>query len=107
MWYNRRDEPINMPFDIPSVILPLWLLLVLFGLYMLVFFTYTAFNLYHLLRFGTYGIGLYSITALFLVGTVALVAVSVLLLVPYDWSLSLSVSDFFGRHGSDQFFPGF
>jgi len=80
---------------------------VLYGLFLAFFVVYTGFNLYHLLRFGTYGIGLYAVTAFFLAGTVMLLAVSLFLLLPYDWSYSMSLADFFERFKNDQFFPGF
>lgn len=96
-----------MPFELPSLALPLWSLLVFYGLFLVFFVLYTGFNLYHLLRFGTYGIGLYGVTAFFLGGTVLLLAVSFFLLLPYDWSYSMSLGEFFERFKNDQFFPGF
>ncbi|OGL95678.1 hypothetical protein A2348_00035 [Candidatus Uhrbacteria bacterium RIFOXYB12_FULL_58_10] len=95
-----------MSFDLSSLALPIWTLLVLYGAYLVLFFVYTGFNLYHLLRFGTYGIGLYSITALCLAGTILLVAGSVLLLFPFDWSASVPLDVFFIGSGDSQFFPG-
>lgn len=95
-----------MSFDYPSFAIPLWSLLAFYGFYLVFFFLYTGFNLYHLLRFGTYGIGLYLICALFLGGTVMLVAVSYTLLAPFDWTSYVPISAFFEQFTSDQFFPG-
>jgi hypothetical protein len=92
--------------DISTFMIPLWYLLIPYGIFLLFFFVYVGFNLYHLLRFGTYGIGLYAITALFLAGTTMLVAVSYTLLSPYDWTASVSFADFFVRFNATRFFPG-
>jgi len=96
-----------MSFEFLSLSIPLWWLLVFYGIYLVFFFLYTGFNLYHLLRFGTYGIGLYAITALFLGGTIMLVALSFTLLSPFDWMTGVSVSSIFGDSKNTQFLPGF
>lgn len=96
-----------MPFEIPSLAIPLWSILVLYGAYLAFFLLYVGFNLYHLLRFGTYGIGLYAVTAFFLGGTVLLLAASYLVLSGFDWNAPLSLTDYFERFKNDQFFPGF
>lgn len=93
-----------MPFDFATFVIPIWSLLVLYGIFLSVFSLYTAFNLYHLVRFGTKSAGLYAVTALFVAGTVLLVGVSVLLLAPYDWSATISPSDMLRQTSKGQFF---
>lgn len=95
-----------MPFDLPPFSIPLWALLVAYGAYLAFFLLYAAFNLYHLLRFGMYGLGLYLITALFVVGTVLLIAASYSLLAPFDWTVSFPVSSLFDRSATSTFFQG-
>jgi hypothetical protein len=94
-----------MPLDITSFAIPLWAFLAVFGLFLLFFLVHSFFNLYHFLRFGIYGFGLYGITTLFVFGTFALLGISTLLLLPYDWTASLQLSTLFGSFDSG-LFPG-
>lgn len=94
-----------MPFDFANFVIPVWYLLVVYALFLAVFTLYTGFNLYHLLRFGTKGVGLYAIVAIFLVGSALLVGTSVALLAPYDWSATVSPSDLLQQTSKGQFFP--
>ncbi len=93
-----------MPFDFATFVIPVWYVLVVYALFLVVFTTYTGFNLYHLLRFGAKGPGLYAILALFLVGTVLLVGLTVALLAPYDWSATISPADTLQQTSKGQFF---
>ncbi len=94
-----------MDFDFASFVIPVWYLLVLYALFLAAFTLYTGFNLYHLVRFGVRGVGLYSILALFLSGTVLLAGLSVGLLAPYDWSATVSPSEMMRQTTKGQFFP--
>lgn len=94
-----------MQFDFATFVIPIWSLLVVYGLFLSVFILYTGFNLYHLIRFGTKSAGLYAVTALFAAGTVLLVGVSIFLLAPYDWSATISPSDTLRQTSKGQFFP--
>jgi hypothetical protein len=94
-----------MPSDFANFVIPVWFLLVVYGLFLSVFSLYTLFNLYHLIRFGTRSAGLYAILALFLFGTTLLVGMSVAFLAPYDWSAAVSPSDLMRQTSKGQFFP--
>lgn len=83
-----------MGFDLANIAIPLWSLLVFYGVFLLFFVIYSLFNLYHLLRFGTFGIGLFGITALFIGGTAVLLTVSFAMLSTFDWSADVRVSDY-------------
>lgn len=94
-----------MQFDFAAFVIPIWSLLVIYGLFLSVFTLYTGFNLYHLLRFGTKSVGLFAVTALFAAGTALLVGFSLFLLAPYDWSATFSPSDLLRQTSKGQFFP--
>lgn len=96
-----------MPFDLSGISVPMWALLAFFGLFLAFFLLYSLFNLYHLLRYGTFGIGLYGIIALFLFGSGVLLAGTYGALSQYDWSENVAVSDYVNSEMDGQFFPGF
>lgn len=93
-----------MDFNFATFVIPVWYLLVLYGLFLAVFTLYTGFNLYHLVRFGTRGAGLFAIIILFTVGTAMLVGVSLVLLAPYDWSATVSPFKMLESTSKGQFF---
>lgn len=95
-----------MDFDIASFPIPLWSLLVFYSLFLLFFFIYSIFNVYHLVRFGAYGFGLYAITAVFLFGTIALLGVSYMMLSSYEWTSNIPVSDYVDQYKTEDFFQG-
>ena len=95
-----------MGFDITTFPIPLWSLLVFYSLFLLFFCLYTIFNVYHLVRFGTYGFGLYLITAVFLFGSVVLLAISFTMLSSYDWTTRIPISDYIDTYKSEEFFKG-
>jgi len=76
---------------------PLSVLLIPYGLFMLIFFLYSIFNVYHLMRFGIYGHSLYIIVILFLMGSVVLSGISAFGLLQYDWSINLSAATILGN----------
>ena len=87
--------------------LPLWTFLALYGAFLCGFLIYTAFNLYHLLRFGTNSFGLHAVTALFAGGTILLVGGTALLLMGYDWSVTISLADLFQQTANTRVLQGF
>lgn len=94
-----------MPFSLSSVAIPIWVLLIVYGAFLVFFLLYTAFNLYHLLRFGTYGIGLYAVIATFSFGTVCILAASYFILAPLDWTVTVPVASLFQGSESVPYFP--
>jgi len=71
-----------------------WLLLPL-GIFFIVFVIYSLFNMYHLFRFGVYNFGLYIISTIYVLGTVALISMALWVVLDLDWSASLSLGNFF------------
>lgn len=96
-----------MPSSLNGLIVPLWTFLALYGAFLSAFLLYTAFNLYHLLRFGTTSFGLYAVTALFAGGTILLVGLTALALLPYDWSAGISLADLFRQTANTRILQGF
>ncbi len=94
-----------MPLDLTAFAIPLWAFLAVYGCFILFFLVHSFFNLYHLLRFGVYGFGLYGITTLFVFGSLGLLVVSALSLSAFDWTSSFPLSDVFGGFNSN-LFPG-
>ena len=78
-----------MSFSFPEISIPVFSLLGIFGLYLLCYITYSLFNLFHLLKYGVAGKGLLLIVLIFLGGTILLVAGSVFVLLPYDWTYAI------------------
>ncbi len=95
-----------MQFSLAGILIPVWWLLILYGVFLTVFLLYSAFNLYHLVRFGTISVSLYGVIALFIGGTLLLVGMTVLLLLPYDWYASFSLSDLFRQTANTRMFQG-
>ena len=93
-----------MNLDLASISIPLWILLVIFGLFLAFFLLYCLFNLYHLLRFGTADLGLFLITAVFVIGSASLVTGSFWLLADYDWTGSISLSSLYHPENTVQYF---
>ena len=79
-------------FDFPQLSLPVSIFLYVFGAYMLFYILYSLFNIFHLIKYGVYGFGLYLLVTVFTGGTILLVAGSVFLLTEYDWSAPISVN---------------
>lgn len=82
-----------MLLEFPTINLPLWLLLIPFGVFILFFILYAFFNIYHLLRFATYTFGSYLLATVFIGGAVIISAVSYLYLSPYDWTVTWMLTD--------------
>ena len=90
-------------FDLPDISVPISIFLIIWGEYMLNYVLYTIFNIYHLIRYGVYGFGLYLIVTIFAGGTVILVAGSAFLLMEYDWSVPLSLQNTIELYNEDLF----
>jgi hypothetical protein len=90
-------------FDLPSLNIPIGALLIVFGAYMLFYVFYSVFNIYHLIRYGMYGFGLYVIVTAFTGGTILLVGGSAMMLMQYDWSVPISITDSIENYDSSLF----
>ena len=77
-------------FDLPNFDIPIYVFLFVYGAYMLFYVLYALFNIYHLVRYGVYGFGLYLIVTIFTGGTIILVSGSVFMLMEYDWTYPIS-----------------
>lgn len=90
-------------FDLPDINVPIAVFLIVYGAYMLFYVLYSLFNIYHLIRYGVYGFGLYLIVAMFTGGTIILVSASVFLLAQYDWTRPLSLDNAVEFYNADLF----
>ena len=81
-------------FEIPTLILPLWLLLIPFGLGVVIFIIYAFFNIYHLVRFATYSFASYLVAVVFIGGAIIIGAVSFQYLSAFDWTVAWTFTDF-------------
>ncbi|MBI4435390.1 hypothetical protein HY630_01855 [Candidatus Uhrbacteria bacterium] len=90
-------------FELPNIDLPLYVFLVVFGAYMVFYVLYSLFNIYHLVRYGVYGFGLYLIVTVFTGGTILLVAGSTFLLLEYNWMLPISLENATEFYNEDLF----
>lgn len=92
-------------FDLPEVSIPIVIFLIVFGAYILFYILYSLFNIYHLVRYGVYGLGLYIIVTVFTGGTILLVAGSFFMLAEYDWMKPVSLNNTIEQY-NESFFPG-
>lgn len=70
--------------------LPISIILIPLGVFLIFYLFYSVFNIYHLLRFGVYGFGLYLISSFFVLGTIGLLALSGFYLSAYDWNAPIA-----------------
>lgn len=85
----------------PDILIPLWILLIPYGIFGAFFLLWSAFNIYHLLRFGVVSMSLSLVMAFYLIGTASLVFFSVSLLLRFDWMISVNLTEFiFSENGS-------
>ncbi|MBI4713771.1 hypothetical protein HY771_01110 [Candidatus Uhrbacteria bacterium] len=94
-------------FTFPELTLPVSIFLLLYGAYLLLFLFYSLFNIYHLIRYGLYGFGLYLIITVFAGGTILLVSGSIFLLMKYDWSQPIFVNGLIETYGNNLLPEGF
>lgn len=90
-------------FELPPFSLTISLFLYGYGVFMLFYILQSLFNVYHLIRYGVYGFGLYFLVTIFTGGTILLMAGSALLLVQYDWSEPISVNAIIQEYDRDLF----
>lgn len=92
-------------FDLPNISVPIVVFLIVFGAYMVFYILYSLFNIYHLVRYGVYGFGLYIIVTVFTGGTILLVAGSFFMLAEYDWTAPVSLNNTVEQY-NESLFPG-
>ena len=90
-------------FDLPNFNIPIYVFLFVYGAYMLFYVLYSLFNIYHLIRYGVYGFGLYLIITIITGGTIILVSGSVFMLMEYDWTHPTTFSDVVDYYNEDLF----
>ncbi|MBI2475609.1 hypothetical protein HYV69_04300 [Candidatus Uhrbacteria bacterium] len=90
-------------FDLQTFSVPVSIFLIPYGLYMAVFIFYCFFNIYHLIRYGLYGFGLYIIITIFAGGTILLVSGSIFILKEYDWSQPIFLNNIIETYSKDLF----
>ncbi len=90
-------------FELPQIYIPIAVFLLVFLAYMLFYVLYALFNIYHLLRYGVYGFGLYILVTVFTGGTIILVSGAAFLLMEYDWTRSISFQDTVDFYNEDLF----
>ncbi len=92
-------------FSFSELTVPVSAFLMVFGAYMLFYVFYSLFNVYHLIRYGIFGIGLYILVATFTGGTIILISGSTFLLMEYDWSHPIT-ADSAAQYYNEDLFPG-
>lgn len=90
-------------FDIPNINIPIYILLFVFAAFLIIYVFSSLFNIYHLLRYGISGFGLYLIVTIFTGGTILLVAGSAMMLTQYDWSVPISLNSAAQFYNEDLF----
>lgn len=60
---------------------------------MFIYILYGIFNIYHLVRYGIYGTGLYALITIFGSGAILLSAGSIFLLLGFDWSTPIAIQE--------------
>lgn len=79
-------------FAFPELSIPISIFLFVFGAYMLFYLLYSLFNIYHLVRYGVYGFGLYLLVTIFTGGTILLVSGSFFMLSEFNWNEPISIN---------------
>lgn len=81
-------------FETTSFSFPLSALLIPFGLFLLFILLYSAFSLYHLLRFGVPSKQLVFVIVLYIIGSTLVLWVSTSLLLTYTWNAPVTFTEF-------------
>lgn len=81
-------------FDLPSIEIPIFGLLIPYALVLFFLTIYSFFNIYHLIRFATFSFGGYFLTTVFVGGLIVIAAVSFYYLMPLDWSATWNLNNF-------------
>ena len=90
-------------FALPNLSISISIFLIVFGAYMLFYILYSLFNIYHLVKYGIYGFGLYVIVTVFTCGTILLVGGSFFLLAEYDWTTPITLEGASEYYNEDLF----
>ncbi|NQV88929.1 MAG: hypothetical protein HQ488_01220 [Parcubacteria group bacterium] len=90
-------------FDFSTMSIPVSVFLTVFGAYMLFYIFYGLFNVYHLIKYGIFGIGLYILVTIFTGGTILLISGSTFMLMEYDWSHPISAEGAAQYYNEDLF----
>jgi len=80
-------------FDLPNITVPTLVFLIPFGIFMFFYVLYSLFNIYHLIRYGIFGKGLYLLITIFSAGAILLSAGSIFLLLGFDWNTAISLQE--------------
>lgn len=83
---------------------PLWYALLPYALVLLGTSIFMFFNLYHVAKFGVQSFGTTALLLTYLIGYIAVLAFSAVLISGYDWSAAVTLSDilpFVGNSSSD------
>ncbi len=91
--------------NFPDIVIPLWILLVPYVLFFLFFLLWSVFNVYHLLRFGVASYSLSLLMVIYLAGTAALIFFSVSLLMRFDWTIPINLTEFIFSDTNGSVFP--
>jgi hypothetical protein len=67
------------------------LLLIIYGIFVLLFFIFALANLYHLFAYGFLNFESYLVTFFFLAGTVLILFITYTLAIQIDWTLSFII----------------
>jgi hypothetical protein len=65
--------------------------LVPFAIFVLFYLIYSAFTLYHMIRFGVYGFSLYAMSLVYALGSLALLLGSLYVISSQDWSATIDL----------------
>lgn len=74
---------------------PSFILLIVYALALLSFLFLSSLDLYHMVRFGVQSLTSRGMMFLYIVVSVAIIAVTILFLIEYDWSQSFALFDLF------------
>jgi hypothetical protein len=80
-------------FDLPNIAAPISVFLIPFGIFMFLYILYSLFNIYHLIRYGIFGKGLYFLITIFSAGAILLSAGSIFILLGFDWGTSIGLQE--------------
>ncbi len=80
-------------FDLPNISAPIAVFLIPYGIFMFIYILYSLFNIYHLIRYGLSGSGLFLLITIFGAGAVLLSAGSIFLLLGFDWNTSIGLQE--------------
>ena len=81
-------------FETTSFSLPLAIILIPYGLFLLFILLYSSFTLYHLLRFGVLSRQLIIVIATYIIGCLFILIISGSFLLTFDWDTPLTFTEF-------------